>query len=350
MPGVSTSRSRARRRRSPFRPGWRSASRRCGCSSARRPCPIADSTSTWSPSRRRPGDSSRPTRRRSRCSLAGDPARARRAGGRDRGTLATPRYDAPAGGGVERGARPRLAPGRGPAQLGRLLPQAARGAERQGGGVRAAGGRVDDRLRLRRPQGLDHPDRPHGRSHAGRPRGAAGLGRRLAVVTYRVVLADRVAESGVRLLAETPEIEVVSLAGKPRDELERALAGAHALVVRSETHVTADLLARAPRLQVVARAGTGVDTIDVHAATRRGIAVMNAPGANTVSAAEHAMGLLLALVRHIPWAAEAMRRGEWDRKRFEGTELRGKTIGVVGLGRIGGHVAPIAPAVRGRGV
>ena len=163
-------------------------------------------------------------------------------------------------------------------------------------------------------------------------------------MTYRVVLADRVAESGVRLLAETPEIEVVSLAGKPRDELERALAGAHALVVRSETHVTADLLARAPRLQVVARAGTGVDTIDVHAATRRGIAVMNAPGANTVSAAEHAMGLLLALVRHIPWAAEAMRRGEWDRKRFEGTELRGKTIGIVGLGRIGGHVAQVARA------
>src|SRR3989449_6245255 len=344
MPGVSTSRSRARRRRSPFRPGWRSASRRCGCSSARRPCPIADSTSTWSPSRRRPGDSSRPTRRRSRCSLAGDPARARRAGGRDRGTLATPRYDAPAGGGVERGARPRLAPGRGPAQLDRLLPEAARGAERQGGRIRVAGGRLDDRLGLRRAQGLDHSDRPHGRSHVGRTRGAAGFAQRLAVVTYRVVLADRVAESGVRLLAETREIEVVSLAGKPRDELERALAGAHALVVRSETHVTADLLACAPRLQVVARAGAGVDTIDVHAATRRGIAVMNAPGANTVSAAEHAMGLLLALVRRIPWAAEAMRRGEWDRKRFEGTELRGKTIGVVGLGRIGGHVAQVARA------
>ncbi|HXF96627.1 MAG TPA: phosphoglycerate dehydrogenase, partial [Gemmatimonadales bacterium] len=117
-----------------------------------------------------------------------------------------------------------------------------------------------------------------------------------------------------------------------------------ALVVRSETRVTADLMGRAPRLRVIARAGTGVDTIDVHAATRRGIAVMNAPGANTVSAAEHALGLLLALVRHIPWAAEAMRRGEWDRKRFEGTELRGKTIGVVGLGRIGGHVAQIARA------
>jgi D-3-phosphoglycerate dehydrogenase len=87
-----------------------------------------------------------------------------------------------------------------------------------------------------------------------------------------------------------------------------------------------------------------VDTIDVHTATRRGIAVMNAPGANTVSAAEHALGLLLALVRHIPWAVDAMRRGEWDRKRFEGRELRGKTLGVVGLGRIGGHVAQLARA------
>src|SRR3989442_682173 len=122
----------------------------------------------------------------------------------------------------------------------------------------------------------------------------------------------------------------------------RARAGAHALIVRSETRVTAELLARAPRLRVIARAGIGVDTIDVAVATRRGIAVMNTPGANTVSAAEHALGLLLALVRHIPWAADAMRRGLWDRKRFEGTELRGKTMGIVGLGRIGGHVAQLA--------
>ncbi len=163
-------------------------------------------------------------------------------------------------------------------------------------------------------------------------------------MSYRVVVADRVAEGGLRLLAETPEIEVADLAGKPREELEARLGGAHALIVRSETRVTADLLTRAPHLRVIARAGTGVDNIDIHAATRRGIAVMNAPGANTVSAAEHALGLLLALVRHIPWAADAMRRGEWDRKRFEGTELRGKTIGVVGLGRIGGHVAQIAKA------
>src|SRR5213080_920335 len=162
-------------------------------------------------------------------------------------------------------------------------------------------------------------------------------------MTWRVVVADRVAKSGLDLLSNTSDIEVVDVAGKPA-ELDKAIAGAHALIVRSETRVTAPLMARAPNLRVVARAGTGVDTIDVPAATRRGIAVMNTPGANTVSAAEHAMGLLLGLVRHIPWAAEAMRRGEWDRKRFEGTELRGKTIGVVGLGRIGGHVGQLARA------
>ena len=159
----------------------------------------------------------------------------------------------------------------------------------------------------------------------------------------RVVIADRLAESGLRLLASSDGIEVVNAAGK-KDELERALPGAHALIVRSETRVTADVMARAPELKVIARAGTGVDTIDVGAATRRGIAVMNAPGANTVSAAEHAFGLLLALVRHIPPAADSMRRGDWDRKRYEGTELRGKTMGVIGLGRIGGHVAHLARA------
>lgn len=163
-------------------------------------------------------------------------------------------------------------------------------------------------------------------------------------MTFRVVVADKLGEAGLKLLAGVPELEVKNLAGKPKEELEQALAGAHALIVRSETRVTAELMARSPQLRVIARAGIGVDTIDVPAATRRGIAVMNTPGANTVSAAEHAFGLLLALARHIPWAAEAMRRGEWDRKRFEGRELRGKTLGVVGLGRIGGHVTRLAQA------
>jgi len=163
-------------------------------------------------------------------------------------------------------------------------------------------------------------------------------------VSFRVVVADRVADAGLERLREAPEIEVVLLAGRPVAELERALADAHALIVRSETRVTAALLSHAPHLLIVARAGVGVDNIDVPAATRRGIAVINAPGANTISAAEHTLALLLALARRVPWAAEAMRRGEWDRKRFEGTELRGKTLGLVGLGRIGGYVASLARA------
>ncbi|HKV71660.1 MAG TPA: hydroxyacid dehydrogenase [Gemmatimonadales bacterium] len=163
-------------------------------------------------------------------------------------------------------------------------------------------------------------------------------------MSIRVVIADKLGDAGIALLASSPEIHVVNLAGKTREELDAALTTATALIVRSETKVTADMIARAPNLKVVARAGIGVDTIDVAAATKRGIAVMNAPGANTVSAAEHAIALLLSLLRHIPDAAESMKHGGWDRKRFEGSELRGKTLGVVGLGRIGGYVAQLAHA------
>src|SRR5258706_4250647 len=162
-------------------------------------------------------------------------------------------------------------------------------------------------------------------------------------MTWRVVVADRVAKSGLDVLSGTPDIEVVDVAGKPA-ELDKAIASAHALIVRSETRVTASLMAHAPHFRGVGRGGAGGDPTDVPAATRRGIAVMNTPGANTVSAGEHAMGLLLSLVRRISDAAAAMKRGEWDRKRFEGTELRGKIMGVIGLGRIGGHVAQLARA------
>ena len=163
-------------------------------------------------------------------------------------------------------------------------------------------------------------------------------------MSIRVVIADKLGDAGVALLASSPEIHVINLAGKPKEELDQALATATALIVRSETKVTAEMIERSPNLKVIARAGIGVDTIDVAAATKRGIAVMNAPGANTVSAAEHAIALLLSLLRHIPEAAETMKQGGWDRKRFEGSELRGKTLGVVGLGRIGGYVAQVAHA------
>src|SRR5256884_1225485 len=245
---------------------------------------------------------------------------------------------------MERAARHRVSAAGGTPQLDRVVSQSARREEREADRRRAETSGLDHRLGVRVPEGVHHPHRAHGRPHRGRAGSAPGPARRARGVTYRVAVADKVAEAGLKLLAQTPEIEVTNCAGKPREQLERALACPHALIVRSQTRVTADLLTRGPNLRVIARAGTGVDNIDVHAATRRGIAVMNAPGANTVSAAEHTLGLLLAPARHIPWAAEAMRRGEWDRKRFEGTELRGTAIGTAGLGRIGGAREPRGPA------
>ncbi len=115
-------------------------------------------------------------------------------------------------------------------------------------------------------------------------------------------------------------------------------------MVRSATQVTPDLLAAAPDLRIVARAGTGVDNIDVAAASARGILVVNAPGANSISVAEHACALMLALARAVPAADRAMKQGKWEKKRFVGTELRGKTLGIAGFGRIGQEVAPRARA------
>jgi D-3-phosphoglycerate dehydrogenase / 2-oxoglutarate reductase len=162
-------------------------------------------------------------------------------------------------------------------------------------------------------------------------------------MTFVVVVADRIAEAGFRLLRETPALEVVPVIGDA-GALRRALPRAHALLVRSDTEVTAELIDLGAALRVIGRAGIGVDNIDVPAATRRGIAVLNAPGANTVSAAEHTFAVLLALVRRVAWAAQSMRTGAWERKAFSGTELRGKVFGVIGLGRIGAHVSAIAKA------
>jgi len=159
-----------------------------------------------------------------------------------------------------------------------------------------------------------------------------------------IVAADRIAEPGLAVLRAAPDIELVSAVGDAA-ALRAALPRAHALLVRSDTQVTEAMIALAPVLRVIGRAGIGVDNIDLRAATRRGIAVLNAPGANTVSAAEHTLALLLSLVRRIPWAAQSMRTGAWDRKSFAGVELRGKTLGVIGLGRIGAHVATVARAL-----
>lgn len=158
-----------------------------------------------------------------------------------------------------------------------------------------------------------------------------------------IVVADDLPRSALDLLtAEGWHVD--ARAGRPVDELRANLAAADALVVRGATKVTADLIAAAPRLKAIARAGTGVDNVDVDAASARGIVVMNAPGANSISVAELAMGLMLALARKIPAADASMKAGKWDKKAFLGEEIRGKILGLVGLGRIGQEVARRARA------
>lgn len=154
-----------------------------------------------------------------------------------------------------------------------------------------------------------------------------------------IVIADLLPASAVEILRNVPGWTVDARAGRPAADLIRDIAAADALVVRSATTVDAAVIAAAPHLRAIARAGTGVDNVDVTAATARGIVVMNAPGANSVSVAEHALALMLALSRAIPAADAAMKRNVWDKKRLTGAELRGKTLGIIGLGRIGQVVA-----------
>jgi D-3-phosphoglycerate dehydrogenase len=151
----------------------------------------------------------------------------------------------------------------------------------------------------------------------------------------RVVVREPIAEAGIELL-RAHGLDVVVDADSPLDLL---LRDADALIVRSATKVTAEVLALAPELKVIGRAGVGVDNVDVEAATRRGIVVANAPESNVVSAAEHTVGLLVALARNIPQAHAALREGRWERSRYGGVELADKTLGVLGLGRIGQQVA-----------
>lgn len=159
----------------------------------------------------------------------------------------------------------------------------------------------------------------------------------------KIIVADDLPASATDLLrAEGWDVDARS--GRPLNQLETDLAEADALVVRSATKVTAALIAAAPRLRAIARAGTGVDNVDVAAASARGIVVMNAPGANSISVAELTMALLLALARKIPAADASMKAGVWDKKSFLGEEVRGKTLGLAGLGRIGQEVARRARA------
>lgn len=159
----------------------------------------------------------------------------------------------------------------------------------------------------------------------------------------RVLVAEPLAEEGLRLLRVEHEVDVRT--DLRRDQLLAALPDYDALIVRSQVKVDAQALGAGRRLVVVGRAGVGVDNIDLDAATQAGVAVVNAPTANTVAAAEHTLGLIFALARHITAADASLRRGEWRRADFIGHELRGLTLGIVGLGQVGLAVAERARAM-----
>jgi D-3-phosphoglycerate dehydrogenase / 2-oxoglutarate reductase len=159
-----------------------------------------------------------------------------------------------------------------------------------------------------------------------------------------IVIADQLPSSAVDLLSSVPGWTVDARSGRAADVLAPDLANADALIVRSATKVDERLIASAPKLRVIARAGTGIDNVDLPAASARGILVMNAPGGNSVSVAEHALALMLSLARSVPAADATMKRSVWDKKKLTGAELRGKTLGLVGLGRIGQEVASRARA------
>jgi D-3-phosphoglycerate dehydrogenase len=160
----------------------------------------------------------------------------------------------------------------------------------------------------------------------------------------KIIIADDLPASALDLLRAESDWTIDARSGRSPADLAVDIADADALLVRSATKVTPQLIAAAPRLRIVARAGTGVDNVDVPAASARGILVVNSPGANSISVAEHACALMLGLARSIPAADRAMKEGRWEKKKFLGTELRGKTLGIAGLGRIGQEVAERARA------
>ena len=160
----------------------------------------------------------------------------------------------------------------------------------------------------------------------------------------KVLVSDPISQTGVDALAEGGLLDVTFKPGLPHDELLKVIPEFSALVVRSQTKVGPDVIAAAKNLKAIGRAGVGVDNVDVDAATARGIVVMNTPGGNTVSTAEHAFSLLVSVARKIPQADASVKSGKWDRKSFQGVELNGKTLAILGMGRIGTEVAKRALA------
>jgi D-3-phosphoglycerate dehydrogenase len=157
--------------------------------------------------------------------------------------------------------------------------------------------------------------------------------------TPKVLVADPISQRGLDELARDGALDVTFQTGLPQEKIIELIPEFSAVVVRSETKITAAVLQAASKLRVVGRAGVGIDNVDVEVATRRGVIVMNAPGGNTVSTAEHAFSLLLCAARKLPQADAMVRGGKWSRKEFQGVELYNKSLGIIGMGRIGSELS-----------
>ncbi|MBR8658603.1 phosphoglycerate dehydrogenase [Brevibacillus sp. NL20B1] len=161
---------------------------------------------------------------------------------------------------------------------------------------------------------------------------------------YKILITDPLSEHGIQQLLDAPDVEVVRQTNLSPTDLLSVIGDYDALLVRSQTQVTAEVLAAGKKLKVVGRAGVGVDNIDINAATEAGVVVINAPDGNTISTAEHSFAMLMAVARNIPQAHKKLTDGTWDRKSFQGVELNNKVLGIIGLGRIGTEVAKRAKA------
>ncbi len=162
----------------------------------------------------------------------------------------------------------------------------------------------------------------------------------------RVLVSDKLAEAGLQVLRDAPGVDLEFRPGMSEDELCEIIGDYDGLIIRSATQVTPRVIEKADRLRVVGRAGIGVDNVDIPAASRRGIVVMNTPTGNSVTTAEHALALLASLARKIPQAVSSMRGGKWEKSKFQGREIAFKTLGIIGLGNIGRIVADRAQGLK----
>lgn len=156
---------------------------------------------------------------------------------------------------------------------------------------------------------------------------------------YKILVSDPISPDGLKSLTDHSDFNVDIQTDLNETELAEIIPNYEGLIVRSQTQVTSNIIAAAPNLKVIARAGVGVDNIDVEAATKHGVIVINAPDGNTISATEHSMAMILSMARNVPQAHQSLKNGKWDRKAYRGTELYNKTLGVIGAGRIGIGVA-----------